>query len=54
LGRNVPDVWSLVNPSSENLFLKVYSFNVLALASSSEYQLSHRGSPEIQFLRVIG
>ena len=25
MGRNVPDVWSLVNPSSENLFLKVYS-----------------------------
>jgi hypothetical protein len=25
LGRNFPDVSSLVNPSSENLFLKVYS-----------------------------
>jgi len=24
VGRNVPDVWPLVNPSSENLFLKVY------------------------------
>jgi hypothetical protein len=24
LGRNVPDVGPLVNPSSENLFLKVY------------------------------
>jgi hypothetical protein len=31
--RNFPDVPSFVNPFSENRFLKVYSYNALALTS---------------------